>query len=835
MVKIKKIIFSLGIAALLFASCDNGLQSKVDELTLAKEQLESEKSKLQDEKSKLETEKSDLQGEKSKLETVKTQLENELKKTKDPDAKLATKGSTSADVVKVRLSGAQGFGTRWATDAAKSSADASRKARSALNLVGDETLIKLNKDGSVEEALVLPDGLADWCNYQPVREVYQCTYLDKLADDAAKGLYIVFSWYIDFWQLANTYDEEGNEVAGGPGPEVGQLLYVKPDGTIVDVFAKKDTPGKINKIYLNTYLKENDDRDYIKFDTAGNAFMIITDQDDGDKIKVARFNPLTGETTYYNMPAGVTFIRNFELKSDGTFFYINAMVEEAGKNPTNNVYALPVKAGASPITLFTSKCKKENWGVSNLCYNPLTNQMIFFVDDWLGNDEQSGLYICKDDVVNGLSIDKHLYNVPFWSLQTAFEYKYNTSTDKKTEDSATYITKPGTYTKADGTKVSDGDTNPNKDGKATYNFDAEYDYAGMLKHLKSFYGDKKVYFTLDYFKKYANAVAPWEGGPAKPTGNEDFDSYLGGSSAANDNAWFNPYEHLYATTDVYDSEGNLKKETYNPHEEGYTVKDTNGVDHTIVYDYGTFASKPSETKTGTVLTEEKALKYLFEYKYMTLTTVKDAQGNDCIKEGTTDESIFTFESYRTPYSWDFSAFLNWNMLGAQYPNTPIWFFFTDKEDGTWNGPIYPCGDETFAKAEKGSIRSGELVYTKDGFFLINGESSDWDAKGQEWTSVVQVTNKDGQVIMTTPTVFNDIRGYVTDNWSEGRKREEGDPWYKSPIKSTQLGFTLRSEDGRSIYYYDGTTCKKIVDGKKLNLATVYSFSLNNDSCTTLTL
>lgn len=774
MIKIKKIIFAVGIAALLCSSCK--LQSQIDDLTKENEKLE-----------------------------------KELAKTKEPDAKTATPGASSADVVTVRINKARGFATRWISNTSKSAADANL-SRNALELAGDESLVKLNEDGTVEEALVLPEGLADWCNYNPVREVYQCSYVNDLADDAAKGIYIVFSWYIDWWKLADTEDEEGNIVEGAAGPEVGQLLYVKPDGSIIDVFAKKDEPGKINKIYLNTYLKENDDRDYIKFDKSGNAFMIITDQDDGEKIKIARFNPISGETTYYKMPVENMFIRNFEVKSDGSFFYINAMVGNEGENRVNNVYALPVKADATPITLFTSNCTKENWGVSNLCYNPITNQMIFFVDDWLGNDEQSGLYICKDDATNGLAIAKHLYNVPLWSLQTAFEYKYNTATDKKTEDSATYVKKAGTYTKADGTKVSDGDTNPNKDGKATYNFDAEYDYAGMLKHLKSFYGNKKVYFTLDYFKKYSGVQDN-----TKATKNDDYDKLLDG--------WFNPYTNLYATEKVFDADGNLLKETQTKAATPYEYTDKDGNVYKYDYKDSDRTTKPNADKEGKVLTEEKALKYLMEYTYMYFESIKDANGNE-VKDAD-GNVMYAVPTITNPYKRDFAFMLGGTPKGATYANTPIWMFFTDKEDGTWNAPIYPCGDETFANAEKGSIRSGELVYTKDGFFLLNAESSDWDKYGQEWTEVVQVTDKEGNVVMSTPAALKGIKGYVTDNWSDSRKRQDSDPWYKAPFKSTQAGFTLRSEDGKSMYYYNGTDCKTIVDGKKLNLATVYSFTLSD--------
>lgn len=776
MVKIKKIIFSVGIVALLLTSCNNGLQSTVDELTKEKEQLE-----------------------------------KELEKTKDPDALTATAGSKSSDVIKVRLKDAQGFGTRWASKAATSSAQASLLSRSALSLVGSETLVKLNKDGTVEEALVLPEGLADWCEYQPVREVYQCTYLDTVADKNAKGLYIVFDWYIDWWKLADTYDEDGNVVPGEAGPEVGQLLYIKPDGTVVDVFAKADAPGKINKISLNTYLKENDDRDYIKFDVNGNAFMIITDYDNGGVMKIARFNPLTGETVYYNMPEGVSFIRNFELKSDGTFFYINAMVGEEGKRK-NNVYAIPANATASATTLYETKFEDDNWNVSNLCYNPIDNKMFFFVDDWLHNGTESGLYICKSDLTKGLVIDKHYYNPSMWDLQCAFSYQYDAFNNKRKE-SATFVTKAGTYTKADGTKVSDGATNPNKDGKATYNFDAEYDYDGMLKYIKSFYGDKKVYFTLDYFKKYENAGT--NGGTA--ANNEDTEHLIDG--------WFNPYENLYATEKVYDSTGKLLKQVYTkpatPHE--YTDKDGNVYKYD--YDWSDITSNPNADKTGKVLTETKALKYIMEYTCMNFAAITDANGNE-VKDAN-GNVMYGAPVIESVFIRDFAAMLSWNMQGAKYPSMPLWMFITDKEDGTWNGPIYASDDaKLFAEKDKGSVSSGELVYTDDGVFLLYPE---WKDDVMVYTSVVQVTNKDGNIVMTTPSALADIKGFVTDNYSETRTRKEGDPWYKSPIKANNNGFTLRSEDGKSVYYYDGTTCTTIVDGKKLNLATVYSFSLNNEA------
>lgn len=72
MIKIKKIIFAVGIAALLCSSCK--LQSQIDDLTKENEKLE-----------------------------------KELAKAKKPDAKTATPGASSADVVTVRINKARGF------------------------------------------------------------------------------------------------------------------------------------------------------------------------------------------------------------------------------------------------------------------------------------------------------------------------------------------------------------------------------------------------------------------------------------------------------------------------------------------------------------------------------------------------------------------------------------------------------------------------------------------------------------------------------------------------------------------------------------------------------
>lgn len=81
--------------------------------------------------------------------------------------------------------------------------------------------------------------------------------------------------------------------------------------------------------------------------------------------------------------------------------------------------------------------------------------------------------------------------------------------------------------------------------------------------------------------------------------------------------------------------------------------------------------------------------------------------------------------------------------------------------------------------------------------------------------------------MTQPAALKDVKGYPSNhNWED---RQEDDPWYKAPFKSTAKGFALTGADKHSIYYYnvsDGK-CTKAYNNK--NLATIYAFTLSKDS------
>ena len=116
-------------------------------------------------------------------------------------------------------------------------------------ITSTDTLVAVVKNDageeSVENVLEIPTKklkLDWWCQPQPVREVYKCPY--PTIEYEAKGFYTVFAGPIDWW----AYEDHT------PAPNVGQIIYVKPDGTVIDILNFE------NDVYrwATTWIKEND-------------------------------------------------------------------------------------------------------------------------------------------------------------------------------------------------------------------------------------------------------------------------------------------------------------------------------------------------------------------------------------------------------------------------------------------------------------------------------------------------------------------------------------------------------------------------------------------------
>lgn len=705
-------------------------------------------------------------------------IENENKWGRDP---VSLSNAKSTDLVKINIKDVKGFGTIWGGNAATTKTQA-RTAAGENN--GSNTLIAFKADGTTDYALTKPEGLAAWCEYQPVREVYQCPYSNVAAQ--AKGIYVVFSSYIDFWE-----DEAGNKLA-----PIGQLMYVKPDGTVIDIFGSNNKA----KTVLDTTIKENDDWDYIKFDEQGNIYMIVNDE---GVSKLCRYKPQTDELTFYNnIPGEKIHPLNFEVTSNGAYIILNTLVNYEGRKTIdvlggkeigtekaaietgkNYVYAIPANSTADVQVLYESKAENGGREIHNVCYDSTTNTVYFGVESLYASYVGSGLHVWNWNKTKG-QFDKERI---FFNVQN---YMWR---DKEKRD-VNYVS---VY------------------NECKNNSDKEKGAQDFLDYLKSFYGANadKVHFTLDFWRNYQNATnledgksAPWDM-PAL-----DMDDVENTTNYYFQNAW-NPYDILYKTDEAAE----------NPK----VLTDYAAMRYLMTTDLETFRS-----------TSEK--NYNIDYLV----------DNDTLKNLKGGANIWDLCTYIL-FDWGIAGFnATWPEGYNDYEHcnyafkTPLWLFFTTAEDGTWSAETaaYPGyynlndADEKedarkWCFSSANDLAASYLITNDDGVWAIHDGCDNWDLTGwqEDYAQITKLFKADGRFSLEKPDSVKDIEAYKLPHlWPDGdvRNRIDSDPWYKAPFKSFTDGLLLKDRNNSTIWYYDCTdhSCSKIFDDSSLS---IYSYSLNN--------
>lgn len=276
--------------------------------------------------------------------------------------------------VNVNFSNAKYIATTTVTTSTNSSI-ASRAA------AGEKTsLVVINTDGSVNyDAIKLSDDFkasldSSKAYMHDVLEVYSC---DK-GEDSNKGTYIVFTWMFDHFKYAD----------GSDAPKMSQVIFVNKEGEVFDVL---NDNGNVNRC-LATWIKEDNGEEYIRFDNKGNIFMVGHERDEETdtkkKLAIYRWNPTNG-LQKYKIDANIDYIRNFAITEDGSWIFINAMLDNFTKD---NVYAVEVNSSRDPIALYESKADRD-WCVRTISVDA-HNRVYFYVNDY--NDPAnaaSGLYI----------------------------------------------------------------------------------------------------------------------------------------------------------------------------------------------------------------------------------------------------------------------------------------------------------------------------------------------------------------------------------------------------------------------------------------------------------
>ena len=392
----------------------------------------------------------------------------------EPKAIVYNKDSaTATNMISFNTTNAAYLATQWTTEdsADRSAAREGEDTAEDNSVTSMESLVAVVDDGKgglKEETDVMDKEprLAEWCQPMPVREVYKCPY--PTIEYEAKGFYTVFSDRIDtnnatWWQ----YED------GSPAPNVGQILYVKPDGTVIDIL---NFENDVNR-QLTTWIKENDGEDYIQFDDDGNIFILTKDYSVG-KTVVYRYNPMNDKVDGYSLAVnGDVDIRNFRVTRDGKWIFLNVML----RHRENNVYALQVNSRAKPIPMYEyagelpAAGQDPQWAVSSIEINPTTNEVYWVVCTYRDDTRAgTGVYVASRSTNGEYRSDrvKRYSTIQYWAFENAVEK---------------FVT---------GATVTDPD------------------YEGLLNYLKDMCKSTtanldNVEFTLEYFKNCIKEVRRW--------------------------------------------------------------------------------------------------------------------------------------------------------------------------------------------------------------------------------------------------------------------------------------------------------------------------------------
>lgn len=339
----------------------------------------------------------------------------------------------STDLIKFNnVQNAKYLATQYA---GKLDSNTGRAAARAGEVATEDTLIAVIEDenGNEKEETVIEIPkeelkLADWCKPQPVREIYKCPY--PTVEDEAKGVYTVFAEKIDWWQYTD----------GTKAPNIGQLMYVKPDGKTVDVL---NFDGNVER-WIMTYIKENDGEDYIQFDENGNLYILVYEYANSkNKPVIYRYNPLNDKVDSYTVDVeGDINIRNFKITQNGKWIFLNVIIDYK----YNNVYALQVNSNAKPITMYefdaTDSTDEVTWAVSSIGVNAKTNEVYWYVNEYNSYTRaNSGLYIASMSTSGSYSKDnvKFYHGLDEWCWNRAIEYFITTDNKKDYSAALAYL------------------------------------------------------------------------------------------------------------------------------------------------------------------------------------------------------------------------------------------------------------------------------------------------------------------------------------------------------------------------------------------------------------
>ena len=336
----------------------------------------------------------------------------------------------STDLIKFNISDAKYLATQWTDDPNKTKANANVRAAGIKTI---DSLIKVTDEEKgepkVETVIEVPKEEFkpnELNKLQPVREIYQCPYPN--VKEEAKGVYTVFNGYVKDW----TYSD------GTSAPNIGQIMYVKPDGTSVDILNFDNDVS----FFACTWIKRDYGENYIQFDSEGNVYILA--KNDKGKVVIFKYEPTQNDkskaVTQYAVNSNEE-INCFRVTGDGQWIIVRTMV--GGKYNNNNVYAIKAdeNSNAKPIALFQTDDKSLSV-VDSFCINRDTDNIYWYVNEEQGGKmEKSGLYIAER--INGSYSQENVkwyYYLAPWMLRAAIK-EYITDSNKDYTGLLNYIKK----------------------------------------------------------------------------------------------------------------------------------------------------------------------------------------------------------------------------------------------------------------------------------------------------------------------------------------------------------------------------------------------------------
>ena len=297
-----------------------------------------------------------------------------------PQQPVAPENPSATDLIKLNLTGAKALGSVY-----NKGIGASRSARAADDKASSDQLLKFDPEGNAESVMenVYEDKKMNFSTFEQIMEIKKNPYSN--IPDYAKGTYITFeniNWRLEYTD-------------GTDAPQLGQLIYVKPDGSLVDL-SKDD--------YLDTGNTAWNGYDYIEFANDGRAFFILSYWNEttrASNTKIKCFDPKDDSIT--DIPLGITSnynMEDFRINDDGSWLFAGTR-EELEYNEAYDamagilhVYAIPTANPAAKISLYTQATNDKvipnlDWegltlgnkiySIGQISYDSKTKTMVFGV------------------------------------------------------------------------------------------------------------------------------------------------------------------------------------------------------------------------------------------------------------------------------------------------------------------------------------------------------------------------------------------------------------------------------------------------------------------------